>query len=454
MNLVCLVTATANDGPPNTASAWSQALPVAAIIPPAGLTVTATPDTVTVANTSTYTDLAVTVATPGTGGAGSLTYSWAMTGPVGAVATFSAATAAATRHTFNRAGSYTFTVTVTNADSLGRPGLGRRVTGSVAVTVVGSPTGLLLTPVTAFVPLGGFQQFIATLVDQFNVPIIPQPDIAWSVNPASLGSVTGSGVFTPLARGTGTITATTTVAPIYSATASVIVGDSTVVKVNFQPATSPQIRTWVMDSGLGYGARGNGLTYGWIRASDGTPIDMSWAARDRNDLRGVSPSLPIITSGTMQDEPSAINQMWDTCIHMQRLAGNDQAIERYYGAPIKIDEDVAGVATDPRVAWRIAVPNGSYSVYLICGDCAYVNSQFDFYVQNLRIFPNPASPVFDGRFGQWFNQSTGLQTVDVTDGTLTISNGPGAVNNKLCGVVLMKISDLPAPPLPGPATNN
>jgi len=75
--------------------------------------------------------------------------------------------------------------------------------------------------------------------------------------------------------------------------------------------------------------------------------------------------------------------------------------------------------------WEIAVPNGTYDIFLVAGDPnRNNNSVFTYEVEGKSIVNGvPTSTV------RWFS---GSNTVSVTDGRLTVSNGAGALANKLC----------------------
>jgi hypothetical protein len=151
-------------------------------------------------------------------------------------------------------------------------------------------------------------------------------------------------------------------------------------RINFQPAGAPAYAGYLIDSGATYAAR-NGRTYGWRATNNST--------RDRNSTR--SP-----------------DQRYDTLIHMQR-AGATNAV------------------------WEIAVPNGRYSVRIVAGDASNTDSVYRINAEGvLAVSGTPTSAV------RWFE---GNVTVNVADGRLTISNGAGASNNKMC---FIEISQAPA----------
>ena len=445
--VTCQVTATANDLAPNTASAWAQGFYIPTLAPVAGVTLVATAGSTTIdleAHSAVTTPIPVIYTYSLYSFNGSTAFDPAVVpiftawpSPPGA----NTNTDDYKRAVLKRAGSYVFRVTATNDSGKGRfaskdslPA----VAGQVATAIGLSPAG------TIYVPKDSGVDFVAKLLDQFNNDMATQPGWTTVLAPLTLGNMYGlhfspSQAVGAIASGNLTVTANG-YSGIAGVTTDITVTNGFSAKINFLPRKSPAVRYyWLADCGDAYANRGNGMSYGWIRTSDGAPYDMTNAARDRNDLRGTAPSQPISTAPPNPDGLD-INQMWDTCIHMQRLAGSDADITQYLGAPTLIANDttpIIGAQTDPRVAWEIAVPNATYSVTLICGDTSYVNSQYDFYIETERLFPNPPIPRFDGAYGQWLKQ-----TIDasVTDGKLTISNGPGARNNKICGVVIQQIS--------------
>ena len=150
--------------------------------------------------------------------------------------------------------------------------------------------------------------------------------------------------------------------------------------VNFQPASSPVPAGYWVDSGLVYGNRGNGFTYGWNGNNTGF-------TRDRNSSR--SP-----------------DQRYDTLNHMQKAGG-------------------------ARV-WEIAVPNGTYQVYAVAGDPDNYDSVFRINVEGvLTVSGTPNSST------RWFS---GTKTVTVSDGRLTVSNATGGSNNKICFIEITSVS--------------
>lgn len=141
------------------------------------------------------------------------------------------------------------------------------------------------------------------------------------------------------------------------------------VNINFQPAAVTVPAGYLVDSGAAFGDRGNGWSYGWSSTNNET--------RDRNAAR--SP-----------------DQRYDTLNHMQNSTS---------------------------VKWEIALPAGSYRVHLVAGDAGYYDSVFKIAVEDTLAID--AIPNTNTRWAE------GTVTVAVTDGRLTVSNAPGASNNKI-----------------------
>src|SRR5262249_60081318 len=111
------------------------------------------------------------------GGEANLTYTWQATAaPAGANPAFSANGTNAAKNTvvtFNRAGAYTFRVTVTDAGDL-------TATSSVNITANQTLTSILVTPTAVTLVDGASQQFTAQALDQFSQPLTAQPTFPWS----------------------------------------------------------------------------------------------------------------------------------------------------------------------------------------------------------------------------------------------------------------------------------
>ena len=104
------------------------------------------------------------------------------------------------------------------------------------------------------------------------------------------------------------------------------------------------------------------------------------------------------------------DQRYDTMIHMQ-----------LYGAR----------------TWEVAVPNGTYSVHIVAGDPSYTDS-------NMAITAE-GNVIVSGALSNANHFLDGTKTVTVSDGKLTIGNGAGAVNDKLCFIQITSTSTTPPP---------
>jgi len=144
--------------------------------------------------TGTQTQLQVSASDPQ---GGTLTYIWSVTSkPAGATTpTFNNAKTNNTTATFYRAGSYTFTVTVSDS-------IGLSTTSSVTVTVAQTFTNLAITPGSVTLANGATQQFTAAALDQFGLAMASQPTFTWQVNSGG-GTISKTGLYTAPSSGTG-----------------------------------------------------------------------------------------------------------------------------------------------------------------------------------------------------------------------------------------------------------
>jgi glucose/arabinose dehydrogenase len=146
-------------------------------------------------------------------------------------------------------------------------------------------------------------------------------------------------------------------------------------KVNFQPAASPVPAGYLPDGGATFSLRTGGERFGWN-------LDNATQTRDRN----------------LANSP---DQRYDTLTHLQK-------------------------PENPNASWEIAVPNGTYTVRVVAGDPGYFDSVLRVNVEGvLTVSGTPTSAT------RWIE---GTSTVTVSDGRLTLTNGAGASNNKICFV--------------------
>ena len=144
-------------------------------------------------------------------------------------------------------------------------------------------------------------------------------------------------------------------------------------KINFQPASAPVPAGYLADTGAVHGLQASGERFGWN-------ADNAAQARDRNAA-------------------GSPDQRYDTLTHLQKPA-------------------------NPNAVWDLAVPNGTYTVRVVAGDPNHTDSVYRLTVEGvLTVNGTPTSST------RWFE---GTSTVTVTDGRLTVANGSGASNNKIC----------------------
>ncbi|WP_189362655.1 malectin domain-containing carbohydrate-binding protein, partial [Algibacter mikhailovii] len=158
------------------------------------------------------------------------------------------------------------------------------------------------------------------------------------------------------------------------------------VNINFSTANDTPPEGYLVDSGLGFGDRGNTYNYGWLSANDNTTLDLSSFARNR----GIG----------------SVSLLQNTLIHMQ------------YG---DIDD------TTPAGIWEIDVPNGSYNVTVGVGDPTGLDSEHSINVEGVNAIDKYVPSGAQGASAR-FTSATVL--VEVTDGKLTI-DANGGVNTKI-----------------------
>jgi hypothetical protein len=144
------------------------------------------------------------------------------------------------------------------------------------------------------------------------------------------------------------------------------------IKINFQSAGAPIPEGYLPEYGELFFAHDNGWSYGWNQ-------DITSGARDRN-------------SGNAPD------QRYDTLNHFR-------------GA-----------------VWEIEVPNGTYDLFIVCGDPSYTDQTDNIDVEGI-LLEDP-----DDQAGTDFDFDEFNVTVEVSDGRLTIQPGAGEDNSKICFV--------------------
>jgi N-acetylneuraminic acid mutarotase len=160
------------------------------------------------------------------------------------------------------------------------------------------------------------------------------------------------------------------------------------INVNFQTPEAPSVPAgYLSDVGATYGRRPNGQTYGFATSIAGEAIN-------RND-------------------PRSPDERYDAFIYLR----------------------------PEQQTWQVKVPAaGAYRVRVVAGDPKVFNSTIRVAAEHVIAVEGPTTSA-----QRWFDGTT---TVSVTDGALTLTSAPGAVNNKLCFVEIARIEPPAAVPPP------
>ena len=176
--------------------------------------------------------------------------------------------------------------------------------------------------------------------------------------------------------------------PVTSGTtypAGALLADASAVRVSFRPSSVPAPTGWLADTGLIYGVRTGGQSYGWVGAALNQTINRDWLG------------------WTLYD---TYNQLWTTW----KTVGSTPA------------------------KWELAVANGTYPVSIVCGDARAIQQRNDLLLEGVTLLdPNPwngvaANPT-TGELGNFVTLS-GMATV--TDGKLTLTAASTAKAPKIC----------------------
>lgn len=151
------------------------------------------------------------------------------------------------------------------------------------------------------------------------------------------------------------------------------------VNVSFQPANFPLQTGFKGDFGQVFGARGNGYSYGWN-------VDH--------------------TARTFAYSP---------------IAG----LETIYGAQWSLIRMLPGSST----SWEIALANGTYDVSILAAGYQCQGQLQQIAVEGVLVVNATAGWDYDTWVG-------GTQTVSVSDGRLTVTNGPSAALNCIDNIVI------------------
>lgn len=168
------------------------------------------------------------------------------------------------------------------------------------------------------------------------------------------------------------------------------------IQINFQDSAAIPPKGWMRDFGQAFGPRtsayqGHGNTYGWLKRSDRTPLDLTRNGRNRNF-------------------PSDI--LLSTLMVMQ---GNN--INNFTGTPIE------GI-------WEAQVTNGNYDVTVSVGDGSWTDSRNCINIEGVSAIADFV-PTTTARF------KSATVTVTVSDRYLTM-DAIGGTNTKINTVIIRR----------------
>ncbi|HVX83200.1 MAG TPA: C2 family cysteine protease [Phycisphaerae bacterium] len=229
--------------------------------------------------TVTTTNATLSVLGADDGGENNLTYTWSLTGsPTGGTASYSANgtnAAKSTVVTFNKAGTYTFLVTLSDGSLT--------TTSAVTLTVVQTLSSIVVTPGSASLNLNGTRSLSAAAYDQFGAAMAAQPTFTWS-KAGGVGSVNAGGTYSAgTTAGSATITAS----------AGGVSGSATMTVTNAAPtiatpAAGPATVTGTTATLTVLGADDageSGLTYAWSLTSGPTGASPTFSANGANGAK-------------------------------------------------------------------------------------------------------------------------------------------------------------------------
>ncbi len=182
---------------------------------------------------------------------------------------------------------------------------------------------------------------------------------------------------------------------IYLTVTSGTSGPLTNIKVNFQDSATISPAGWMKDYGQAFGLRtgayqGTGNTYGWIKRTDNTPLDLT-----KNGRKRTTPTDTLLA----------------TILHMQA-------------------SDIKTSTTLTRVEgiWECQVANGNYSITVSAGDSYAIDSKHSINIEGVSAIVNFV-PTTNNRF------KSATLTVSVSDGYLTI-DAKGGTNTKINYIII------------------
>lgn len=257
-------------------------------------------------------------------GEAALTYNWSYIGgsfqtPV-SFSDNGTNSAKATAATFSAAGTYTFTVTVRDADGL-------TADSSVDVVVNQTTTSITISPGTVTLGKGDTQAFGAVALDQFGTALAAQPAFTWSADGG--GSVDASGVFSAAAVG-GPFTITATSGTL-SGGATVTVTGETLTHWRTAHFSAAEINAGLANDLAD--ADGDGLP-NFLEYAFGldprTPNALPAAALDLNGHLSLTLTRPKALPGLLYSgEASSSLESWPTSVSAELILDGDPQTIRF-----------------------------------------------------------------------------------------------------------------------------
>ncbi len=313
--------------------------------------------------TGTTTDLSVLGADDG--GESNLTYTWAATTkPAGSTPGFSANATNGAKNstvTFDKAGSYTFTVTISDGNTT--------VTSAVNVTVNQTLTTISLSPSSSSLNENATQQFTATGYDQFSIAMLSQPSFTWT-RTAGVGSIDAAGLYTaPGSTGTATVQAAS---GSITGTASIIVHDqipTVATAAAASPATVTGTTTDLSVLGADDGGEAN-LTYTWAATTKPAGSTPAYSANGSNgaknstvtfDKYGSYTFTVTISDGTNSTTSAVnvtVNQTFTSITVSPSSATLNENATQQFSATAN-DQFGAAMASQPSFTWTKTAGIGS-----------------------------------------------------------------------------------------------
>ncbi len=313
----------------------------------------------------TGTTTALSVLGADDGGESNLTYSWsATTKPAGSTPSFSVNGTNGSKNstvTFDKAGSYTFTVTIDDGTNT--------TTSSVTVVVNQTFTSITVSPASPSLNENATQQFTATALDQFALSMASQPSFTWTKT-AGVGSIDSSGLYTA-PSGTGTATIQASSAGI-NGTASITINNATPTVATPASATpSPVTGTTTALSVLGADDGGeSNLTYTWSATTKPAGSTPSFSVNGTNgsknstvtfDKAGSYTFTVTIDDGTNTTTSSVtvvVNQTFTSItVSPASPSLNENATQQFTATAL--DQFALSMASQPSFTWTKTAGVGS-----------------------------------------------------------------------------------------------